>query len=148
MITVPFNKSHIWPLLHQPINADIRAGYEGGLAALLEKQEHSATILRDDGSAMVCGGVIKMWEGRGCVWTVFNEEAKSCFVPVFRGMRAFLRSQMVNYRRLELAVPVGFTIGHRRARLLGFTEECHLARSFLPNGEDCALYSMIREVAK
>lgn len=144
MITVPFQRYHILPLLQQSINADIKEGYEQNLASLLEKGGMGASILRDDGSAMVCGGVIKMWEGRGCVWTVFNEEAKSCFVPVFRSMRRFLQSQMANFNRLELAVPIGFTIGHRRAKLLGFTEECHLARKFLPNGEDCVLYAMIR----
>ena len=92
---------------------------------------------------MVCGGVIKLWEGRGCVWTVFNEESKGCFVPVFRGIKEFLRLQRQVFRRLEIAVPTGFEMGHRRALLLGFKVECGFAESYLPSGEDCVLYSLI-----
>lgn len=142
MTLTKYTPEHILPLLDQPMNAAIKAGYLGGLAQLVE-QFPSASVMREN-EAMVCGGVIKMWEGRGYVWTVFNENAKTCFVPVFRGMHRFLREQLNTFRRLELAVPVGFEIGHRRAKLLGFKVECELAKSYLPNGEDCVLYSMVR----
>lgn len=144
MILTPYTKDHILPLLDQPINANIRASYLAGMADAVAESP-SASVLNGVGAAMVCGGVIKMWEGRGYVWTVFNEEAKHCFVPVFRNMRRFLRQQLSTFRRLELAVPVDFTIGHRRALLLGFKVEAPLAKGYLPNGTDCVLYSMVRE---
>ena len=140
---VPYRAEHVLPLLDQSMNSDIRDSYVGGLAQLLETHPSVTGVV--NGIPMVCGGVIKMWEGRGCVWTVFNEESRRCFVPVFRGIKAFLKGQLREYRRLELAVPVSFEIGHRRAKMLGFRVECHFAEKFLPNGEDCVLYAMIRE---
>lgn len=139
---VPYRKEHVLPMLEQPINADLRGEYLSGLAELLESQASFTALVHH--KPMVCGGVIKLWEGRGCVWTVFNEDARQCFVPVFRGIRRFLQDQMKIYRRLELAVPISFEIGHRRAKLLGFKVECHFAQKFLPNGDDCVLYSMVR----
>jgi len=140
---IPYRKDHVLPMLEQSMNAEIRDSYIGGLAQLLESQASMTGVM--NGRPMVCGGVIKMWEGRGVVWTVFNEEARECFVPVFRGIRRFLAQQLEIYNRLEIAVPISFEIGHRRAKLLGFQVECHLARKFLPNGEDCALYVMVRD---
>jgi len=142
---IPYRAEHVFPLLEQGINADIKESYLGGLASLLEQQESVTGVV--NGSPMVCGGVIKLWEGRGCVWTVFNEDAKECFVPVFRGIKSFLDQQLKLYNRLEISVPVDFELGHRRAKLLGFEVECALARKFLPSGSDCVLYSMIREGA-
>jgi len=140
---IQYKAEHVLPLVEQPMNSDIRDSYIGGLAQLLETHPSMTGIM--NGRPMVCGGVIKMWEGRGCVWTVFNEESRTCFVPVFRGIRKFLAQQMEEYNRLEMAVPVSFEIGHRRAKMLGFKVECHLARKFLPSGEDCVLYSMVRD---
>lgn len=145
---IPYKKEHILPLMSQRMNASIRDSYVGGLAEVLESYQGpsgSSTTGILHGKTMVCGGVIRIWEGRGCVWTVFNEESRDCFVPVFRGIRKFLAEQMKIYRRLEMAVPVSFEIGHRRAKLLGFKVECHLARKFLPDGEDCVLYALVRD---
>ena len=140
---IPYRKEHVLPFMEQSMNADIRDAYLSGAAEMLEGTPAQTGVL--NGVPMVCGGVIKLWEGRGLVWTVFNDESKDCFVPVFRGIRRFLAEQMKIYRRLELSVPVSFEIGHRRARLLGFKVECHLAPKFLPNGDDCVLYAMVRE---
>ena len=140
---IPYRAEHVLPLVEQAMNSDIRESYTGGLAQILETTPSVTGLMH--GVPMVCGGVIKMWEGRGCVWTVFNEESRDCFVPVFRGIRKFLDGQMREYNRLEMAIPVSFEIGHRRARMLGFKVECHLARKFLPSGEDCVLYSMVRD---
>lgn len=147
MRLAPYEPAHILPMLAQGMNADIRPQWEGGaLVELMATLPSSMTVMVRD-KPMVCGGVIKLWEGRGCVWTVFNEEAKTCFVPVFRGIKLFLKEQLKTYRRLELAVPMGFKVGHRRAQLLGFKVECGFARAYLPTGEDCILYALIREGA-
>jgi len=140
---IPYRSEHVMPLIEQSMNSDIRDSYVGGLAQMLEKCGGVTGLV--NGVPMVCGGVVTLWEGRGCVWTVFNEDSRRCFVPVFRGIRKFLQEQLKNYRRLEIAVPLSFEIGHRRAKMLGFKVECHLARKYLPNGEDCVLYAMVRE---
>lgn len=139
---IAYKKEHVLPLVEQDINASIRALYKGGLAKTLESFTSVTGTYK--GVPMVCGGVFKLWEGRACVWTVFNEQSKTCFVPVFRGIKTFLSLQLNEYRRLEITVPVDFEVGHRRALLLGFKQECALAKSFLPDGTDCSLYSMVR----
>lgn len=144
MNLVPYKKEHALQLAAQPMNAEARASYEGGLAELLEK--HSSMTVMVNDMPMVCGGVIEMWKGRGYLWTMFNEQSKRCFVPTFRGIQKFLDIQLEKYPRLEVAIPVSFKLGQRRAELLGFKMECPLAKKFLPNGEDCVLYSMVRGV--
>jgi hypothetical protein len=142
---VPYKAEHVLPMLDQASNTHLKTMYENGLAKFLESQEKSMTGLWF-GKPMVCGGVAQLWEGRGVVWTVFNEESKNHFIPVFRGIRAYLKHQLLFYRRLELSVPVDFDIGHRRARMLGFQLECEKAKAFLPDGTDCSLYVMLRDV--
>jgi hypothetical protein len=143
---IPYRAEHVLSLVGQSINANIENSYREYLADFLEEQGGGATITQD-GVPMACGGVLKLWEGRGSVWTVFNEHSKNCFVPVFRNIKRYIRSSANNYRRLELAVPLDFDIGHRRALLLGFKIETPLARKYLPTGEDCVLYSFIQEGA-
>lgn len=143
----PYQKSHVLPMLEQGINANIRGQWVNGkLVDLMATLPSSTTVLVKE-RPMVCGGVIKLWENRGCLWTVFNEESKNCFLPTFRGIQSFLKVQQQTYRRLEMAVPVGFPVGHRRALALGFKVECGFAESYLPTGEDCVLYALIRKGA-
>ena len=138
-----YRREHLIPLMDQASNiANKKVYVEDGLAAFLETQHGYTGLI--DGKPMVCGGVLKLWEGRGYVWTVFNEEAKHCFVPIFRGISRVLKTELLRYRRLEMAVPANFEVGHRRAKLLGFKVECALAEQYLPGGEDCVLYSMLR----
>lgn len=140
---VAYKKEHALAFVDQEINASVREAYKGGTAEFLESQTSVTGLYK--GEPMVSGGVIKLWEGRACVWTIFNERSKECFVPVFRGIKSFLKLQLNTYRRLEIAVPVDFEIGHRRAILLGFKLECPLAEKYLPDGTDCSLYAMVRE---
>lgn len=137
---VQFKKEHLTPLLDQPTNAHLRSWIQNGNADIMEKQ-FSRTLLAD-GVPLICGGVTQYWEGRGQVWTIFNENCKANFLPVFRVIRRFLAEQPC--RRLEMCVPVDLEKGHRRARMLGFKLECPLAPKYLPDGSDCSLYSLVR----
>lgn len=139
---VPFRASHIVPLLKQPSNAKHWARFiDGGLADALEREGIARTGIVN-GEVMFCGGITKYWEGRGITWIIFNEESKACFVPVFRGIRKWLQEQP--YRRIELTTPVDNEQFHRRARMWGFKLEAPKMEKFLPSGEDCALYALVR----
>lgn len=135
---IPFEHAHLRPLLEQTMNAHIKPWMQNLEA--LEKGWARTGMWR--GEVVICGGVNAYWENRGQVWTVFSENTKGNFLPVFRIMKDFLRQQP--YKRLEMCVPSDFELGHRRARLLGFEVECPLARSFLPDGEDAVLYSIVK----
>lgn len=141
----PFRAEHILPLLDQPINGVWREKYLGtaGLLGWLETQVSFTGSI--GGKTVVCGGVTQYWPGRGHIWTMFSEESKVCFVPVFRGIRRFLKDQLKeNFHRIEVSIPCDFSQGRRRAELLGFRLECGFAEKYMSDGADAALYSMVR----
>ncbi len=137
----PFAKEHLLPLLEQPGNGYLREWIASGHAEVLADMKSSFTGFVG-GVPAVCGGVVELWPDRGYVWTVFNLDFKTNFIPVFRGLKAFLEE--FPCRRLEMAVPCDNIRAKARAQLLGFSIEAPLARKYLPNGEDCVLFAKVR----
>lgn len=137
---LPFKKEHLDQLIGQPINAYLPEWIKQGHASEMEKSHSFTGFL--DGSVMVCGGIISLWEGRGYLWAMFSELSKDRFLPVFRGLQKFLDE--APFQRIEMAVPLGLHVAHRRAHLLGFRMECEVARKYLPGGFDCSLYARIK----
>lgn len=139
-----FKAAHLFSLLDQPSNAYLEEWFKSGLVYELEKQDSISFVVDD--KVQMCGGVRPYWPGRGQIWTVFSEHTMENFVPSFRAIKRWLKYQIsTNYSRLELSVDYNVTQGKRRAEMLGFTLEVERARKFLPNGEDCTLYSMVRD---
>lgn len=138
---VPYKREHITMLLDQKMNEDTRQFFTPEALTALETQECGTAMV--NGVPYWCGGIAKCWEGRGMIWSVFNEESKKNFLPLFRGLKKVLEKSP--YRRLEVAIPFHFQQGKRRAELLGFRLECDRAKKFLPNGEDCSLYALVRK---
>lgn len=144
----PFVAKDILPLIDEPINVDHRAIFrEGGLAEMAEVQGSFTGVV--DGKVMVCGGISVYWPGRAHLWTMFSECSKENFVPVFRGIKRFLKEQLEIHRRIEVSIPCDFTVGRRRAELLGFKLETAFAESYFSTGKDAAIYVMVsREKAE
>lgn len=140
---VKYKKEHIIPMLDQKANIANKELFLSGQMAAVEAADSFTGLL--DGKPVLCGGVFQYWNGRGLLWSVFNEECKSNFVPVFRGIKKFLSEQLKIYNRIEVAIPCDFEAGKRRIKLLGFKLECEKAEKFLPNGQDCALYALVRQ---
>ncbi len=109
---------------------------------LLVYSPFSVSIFYKD-RLMLSGGVNPIWYNRAVNWTLFSSRAKENFRPVFRGIQAFLKWQP--FKRVEFCIPIDSAIGKKRAIALGFKLECAHAKSFLPDGTDCALYSLVRE---
>ena len=142
--TVKFKADHLLPLLNEQLNKDLQYWFTSGMVYDLEKTESVSFI--NKGEVMVCGGITDYWKGRGQVWSIFSERSKKCFVPTYRAIQKWLKYEIeTNYKRIELSVDLGFEIGKRRAEMLGFQLECPLARKYLPGGEDCSLYAMVRK---
>jgi hypothetical protein len=140
---VPFSEQHILPLLEQPINRGLKDFFLSGRARELETSG-SVTLMRD-GQVLLVGGVLPLWEGRGIVWCMFNEESRNFGVTVFRHLRRYVDLKLKTFRRIEVCVPYDFDHGKRRVEMLGFKLECAHARKYLPDGSDCALYAMVRD---
>lgn len=139
---VPLKREHLLPLLTQEINLDRKAAFinEGLLERVLEVE--SFTGMWND-QVMFCAGIAPVWENRGHVWIIFNEDSKENFVPVFRALKKFLKDHPC--RRIEVSMRVDLEYAKRRARLLGFKEETPLARKYTPAGDDCSIFTIVKE---
>lgn len=138
---IPFKKEHIYPLLEQTINIGVKKELTETQILELENLESYTGV--SDGEVVCCCGVMKCWEGRGFMWTIFSEACKKNFISVFRAAKkAFAES---DYNRIEMAVPYEMTFAKRRAEMLGFKMECERARKFLPNGTDATIYAWVRD---
>jgi len=138
---VPFKIHHLDKMAKQESNLHLNLLANDAVIERGLEHGYSFTGMMN-GTPVVCGGIVEMWTDRGYIWTVFDEDCKSNFIPVFRGIKKFLKEQP--YRRVELCVPVNFDLGHRRAMMLGFKIETLVARKYLPNGDDATLYSIVR----
>lgn len=141
---VNFKSGHLFALIKEPMNKHLEEWFKSGLVKQLEEGESFTMLV--DGKIMVCGGITKYWEGRGQIWSVFSEMSRQNFTPVYRGIKGWLEDQLKkNYVRIEMSVSCDMDVAKRRAELLGFEVEVERARKYLPSGEDCTLYSMVRE---
>ena len=137
---VPFKREHLEPLMLQKINAYLPQWIKSGSAAEMEKTYAFTGFL--SGGVAVCGGIAHCWEGRGQLWSIFSDDTRRNFIPVFRGIQRFLDE--APYKRIEISVPCDFELGHRRARMLGFELECWNAKNYLADGTNCSLYARIK----
>lgn len=141
---VPLKKEHLKSLLAQPMNEKDRRLFDDEFIQGLEDTGAFITMVYD-GKVMACGGITPYWTGRGEVWTMFSEESKKYFVPTFRMIKWWLHQQLKsNYRRIELSVFPEDERARRRAEMLGFKCETERAKKYLPTGEDCSIYAMVR----
>jgi hypothetical protein len=120
--------------------AYLAPGLTPALGSSLVHAGPAFTVATDDGRPIGCIGLVEQWEGRALAWAVLAGDAGRVLVGITRAVRRFL--DLGRYRRIEAAVPVGFAAGHRWARLLGFTLEAPVMRSWSA-GRDFALYALI-----
>lgn len=140
----PFKIEHFMELSKEPINQNLHHMIESGQVFGLLQTE-ALTFFKGE-QIMICGGITQYWPGRGHLWTVFSENAKDSFVPVFRVIDEWLKKLLsTKYHRIEVSVDWDFEIGKKRAEMLGFKLEIERAKKYLPSGEDCAIYAMVRE---
>lgn len=144
--TEKFQVEHFMQLAKEPINQNLQHMIGSGqVFGLLETE--AVTFFKNE-QIMICGGITQYWQGRGHLWTVFSEASKEHFVPVFRAVDAWLKNLLLTkYHRIELSMDweSDREMGHKRALMLGFKLEVERAKKYLPTGEDCAIYAMVRE---
>jgi hypothetical protein len=133
---VDLKVEHVNQLLMEKMNEN-----EDTPAEYVVAQPWSKALFVGD-QLMVTGGVIPYWENRAAIWTLFSEESRYNFYPVFKGLKRYLN--YVPFKRLEMYVPFGLDQAVRRAKLLGFEVDCFRARKFLSDGRDATLLSLVR----
>ena len=139
---IPFEPHHAARMIEQPLNSQLRNWISSGYAQELKANTEAFTGLVS-GEVMVCGGIAKMWPGRGYLWSVLSENIRVHSISVYRGIRRWLNTR--DYRRIEMDVPCHMEIAHRRAVWMGFEIEIQRARKYMPNGDDASIYVRIKE---
>jgi hypothetical protein len=94
-----------------------------------------------DGALKMCAGITPYWEGRGEAWAIFGKTSRREFLALHNAGKKILG--MCSLKRIEAAVDVDFTAGHRWVQALGFELEAARLKAFLPNGHDVSLYARV-----
>lgn len=110
-----------------------------------EEQEHEThilshelprgaiTIMHDNTTPMLIGGLSTPWTGRAVAWSLVSRYAG----PVMRGLTRCAKNYIDSsgHRRIEMYVRATFEHGHRWAKMLGFRKACDLP-DFKPYEDD------------
>ena len=110
---------------------------------LLAENPYSTTILDDEGSVLMVGGVIEHWSSRAEIWAIFSEGSFRHVVGILPLVRAYVET--LPHLRVEAVVVKKFKAAHRFLQQLGFDKEVETLRGYYPTGEDVSMYSRIRE---
>lgn len=140
--TVKYKKEHMQALLKDGIESYLSEMTEEQMGAL-EFADYIFTLIRkSDNKVVACGGIANYWPGRGEIWGTFSKDCQKEFIAIHRFSLKIIREW--KGRRIEAAVATEFSRGHRWMRALGFKVEAPLLKSYLPNGGDVVLYSIIK----
>jgi hypothetical protein len=115
----------------------VTAEHAKSLAAL----PHNYTVL-SDGHPIACGGVVEHWPGRWEAWAVLDGVSRKDFLAVHCAAKRILNELTV--RRIEAVVRVGYTVGIRWVRALGFQQEAARMKHYGVDGEDYSMYARVQ----
>lgn len=135
-----FRAAHLALLDVQQAQRDLRAqlgdpAYGDALAAT----QWAFTALEGE-KVLGCGGVHRVWEGRGVAWALVSTHAGPHFRAIHRAVAGFF--EQCDLRRIEMVVDANFPAGHRWAKMLGMTAE-GVMRGYSPAGDDYVLYARV-----
>lgn len=111
------------------------------IAASLVASGLCRTVTDDAGNVLMCCGVIPFHSQRVHAWTLLSVRASRHMPSLVKTVKGFMDE--LPHRRIEMTIRVGFDMGVKWARILGFTPEA-IMRAYLENGDDCILYARIR----
>ena len=139
MEIVPFEAEHLKRLELQAAQAYLSQWVTPEQGDALA-EEPSFTALKD-GKPIACAGIVTMWFGRAIAWAYVSDTGPQDFIGVHRAVKGFL--DVCYVQRIEMTVDCDFPQAHRWAKMLGFEMESERMKSFLPNGDDSALYARV-----
>lgn len=136
---VPLKPEHIDGLEVQPAQRMSAAEMRAAIAAPMGDD---AWAVLAEGKPVACGGLLKVWDGRAYAWALLGVDARRHLKSITKAARRGIET--CGFRRVEMAVQVGFREGQHWARMLGFTLETpEPMRAYLPNGKDAYLYAKV-----
>jgi hypothetical protein len=136
----PFKVRHLDEFELQAAQTGLRAFLEQGHALHLAEDSFAFTGFQD-GQAVGCAGLIELWPGRDCAWSLLSDCGPRAFLNVHRTVLRFLDARRT--RRTEMSVDADHLAGQRWAELLGFKKE-GLMECYSPDGRNAYLYAKVR----
>ena len=136
----PFRARHLEEIELQSVQIGLRPFLKAGHALHLAEKSFAFTGFQD-GKPVGCAGLIELWPGRDCAWSLLSDCGPRIFLNVHRTVVRFLDARRT--RRTEMSVDVDHAAGQRWADLLGFRKE-GLMKSYSPDGRDAYLYAKVR----
>jgi hypothetical protein len=136
----PFLARHLDEFELQPTQAGLRPFLESGHKLHLAEKSFAFTGFQD-GKAVGCAGLVELWPGRDCAWSLLSDCGPRAFFNIHCTVVRFLEAR--GTRRTEMSVDVDHSAGQRWAELLGFKKE-GLMGSYSPDGRDAYLYAKVR----
>ena len=142
MKIVKLQSDHLYKIDLQQAQSYLRKHISQELAKGLEHEYASFTAMDGD-KVIACAGIIKIWEGRGLVWSYLSDDAGKYLVHIHKATKRML--DVIEFDRLEAMVDEGFNEGHRWVKMLGFKLETpEPMRKYTPDGRSSYLYSRVR----
>lgn len=137
-LIVPYRKEHGDQIINEGLNYEllkIDASYEE-LRIDHSRPGMSFTLL-GDGTPIVCGGIIPLWNGVCEGWVIGGKRIFQAKIKAARLIkkRTDLLCLNNNVSRLQTAVKAGFKEGYRFAKFLGLQDE-GLMKKYGPDGSD------------
>tara|TARA_S200002703_G_C3593936_1_gene182436 strand:+ start:8 stop:463 length:456 start_codon:yes stop_codon:yes gene_type:complete len=137
-LIVPYRKEHGDQIINEGLNYEllkIDASYEE-LRIDHSRPGMSFTLL-GDGTPIVCGGIIPLWNGVCEGWIIGGKRIFQAKIKAARLIkkRTDLLCLNNNVSRLQTAVKAGFKEGYRFAKFLGLQDE-GLMKKYGPDGSD------------
>ena len=137
-LIVPYRKEHGDQIINEGLNYEllkIDASYEE-LRIDHSRPGKSFTLL-GDGTPIVCGGIIPLWNGVCEGWVIGGKRIFQAKIKAARLIkkRTDLLCLNNNVSRLQTAVKAGFKEGYRFAKFLGLQDE-GLMKKYGPDGSD------------
>jgi hypothetical protein len=136
----PFKAQHLDALELQAVQVGLSQFLKSGHVLQLAERSFAFTGFRD-GKAIGCAGLVEMWPGRDCAWSLLSNCGPNAFIHIHRTVVRFLGARKT--RRTEMSVDVDHEEGQRWAELLGFEKEGYM-KAYSPDGRDAYLYARIR----
>lgn len=133
MMIVDFDPLHAELIVPQPLQA-----FEIGATSARELASGGpAATLVVDSRVVMCGGIVRQWEGRWILWSLLSADAGKYMVRATR-----YAQRLIDWRRgdrVEAIVRSDFPQARRWAELVGLKWHHH-EEKFLPGGFDAEIF--------
>lgn len=141
MLIERFRPEHLQSLILQPAQEWARPSFDDpSYAEQLAKFDSYSGFI--DGRIVMCGGITRMWEGRGEAWALIARDVgPSGMHSIHYAVKRYLGAATL--RRIEAACDASFLQAHRWLVLLGFKYEGKMEK-YTPDGRDCLRFAMVR----